>query len=269
MRYVEAEWPKAEFIVGNPPFLGIRLMRNGLGDETVERLFEIYDGRVSREADLVVYWFEKARAALKAGRTKRVGLVATNSIRGGANRRVLDQIVAESRIFEAWSDEPWVIDGAAVRVSLVCFGHGDDILRLDGETTAKINADLASGSLDFTRVRHLIENLDIAYMGDTKGGAFDVTGALARAWLLLPLNPNGRPNSDVLRPWRNGMDLTRRPRDMWIIDFGWEMSEREASLFDAPFEHVKENVFPERSQNRRETYRIHWWRHVEPRPALR
>ncbi len=102
MRYLEAEWPKAEFIVGNPPFLGIRLMRNGLGDETVERLFEIYDGRVSREADLVVYWFEKARAALKAGCTKRAGLVATNSIRGGANRRVLDQIVAESRIFEAW-----------------------------------------------------------------------------------------------------------------------------------------------------------------------
>jgi type II restriction/modification system DNA methylase subunit YeeA len=84
----------------------------------------------------------------------------------------------------------------------------------------------------------------------------------------LPLNPNGRPNSDVLRPWRNGLDITRRPRDMWIIDFGWEISEREASLFEAPFEHIKQHVLPERRKNRRESYRERWWRHVEPRPAL-
>ena len=122
--FIEAEWPNAEFIVGNPPFLGVRLLRQGLGDDAVERLFEIYDGRVSREADLVCYWFERARSAVQAGRTRRVGLVATNSIRGGANRKVLDRIAAESRIFEAWSDEPWIIDGAAVRVSLVCFGQG-------------------------------------------------------------------------------------------------------------------------------------------------
>jgi hypothetical protein len=49
--------------------------------------------------------------------------VATNSIRGGANRRVLDRIVEDSRIFEAWSDEPWIVEGAAVRVSLVCFAE--------------------------------------------------------------------------------------------------------------------------------------------------
>ena len=174
-KYVEAEWPAAEFIVGNPPFLGIRLMRNGLGDETVNRLFEIYDGRVSREADLVVYWFEKARAALKAGQTRRAGLVATNSIRGGANRRVLDQIVADSRIFEAWSDEPWVIDGAAVRVSLVCFGAETGTARLDGTAVAQINADLTSGATDLTRAHRLVQNLDVSFMGDTKGGAFDIS----------------------------------------------------------------------------------------------
>ena len=268
MRYVEAEWPAAEFIIGNPPFLGIRLMRNGLGDETVERLFEIYDGRVSREADLVVYWFEKALAALKAGRAQRVGLVATNSIRGGANRRILDQIVVESRIFEAWGDEPWVIDGAAVRVSLVCFGAETGPVRLDGKSATAINADLTADATNLTRVGRLIENLEVAFMGDTKGGAFDIPGELARGWLRLPLNPNGRPNSDVLRPWRNGMDMTRRARDMWIIDFGWEMSERDASLFEAPFQYIKEHVFPERAKNRRDAYRLRWWRHVEPRPGL-
>jgi type II restriction/modification system DNA methylase subunit YeeA len=266
--YYEAEWPKAEFIVGNPPFLGIRLMRTGLGDDLVERLFLVYDGRVSREADLVCYWFEKARAALKAGSTKRVGLVATNSIRGGANRRVLDQIVVESPIFEAWSDEPWVINGAAVRVSLICFGPEDGMSRLDGRPVAQINADLTAGSTDLTRAHRLAENLDVAFMGDTKGGAFDITGELAREWLLLPSNPNGRINSDVLCPWRNGLDVTRRPRDMWIVDFGWEMSEHEASLFEAPFQHIRENVFPDRAKNRRDAYRLRWWRHVEPRPAM-
>src|SRR5580704_10127571 len=105
-------------------------------------------------------------------------------------------------------------------------------------------------------------------MGDTKGGAFDVPGELARRWLLLPLNPNGRPNSDVLRPWMNGMDLTRRSADKWIIDFGWEMDEREAALYEAPFAHCLANVKPERDKNRREAYRRFWWRHVEPPPGM-
>jgi type II restriction/modification system DNA methylase subunit YeeA len=266
---VEASWPAAEFIVGNPPFLGGKLLRAGLGDEDVEALFHAYAGRVPQEADLVAYWFEKARAHIRAGRATRVGLVATNSMRGGANRRVLDRIADESRIFEAWSDEPWIVDGAAVRVSLVCFGADDDEPRLDGRPASRINADLTSGALDLTKAKRLDENLGASFMGDTKGGAFDVPGELARAWLKLPVNPNGLPNAEVLRPWRNGLDITRRPRGMWIVDFGWEMSEREASLFEAPFEHVRERVLPERSKNRRQSYRKRWWRHVEPRPALR
>jgi type II restriction/modification system DNA methylase subunit YeeA len=146
----EPEWPEAEFIVGNPPFLGGKLMRSGLGDHDVETLFALYRGRVPPEADLVTYWFEKAHAHVKSGQTKRVGLVATNSIRGGANRRVLDRIVSENCIFEAWSDEPWVIDGASVRVSLICFGATDDAPRLDGRPASRINADLTGGALDLT-----------------------------------------------------------------------------------------------------------------------
>ncbi|WP_201456145.1 class I SAM-dependent DNA methyltransferase [Bradyrhizobium macuxiense] len=265
--YMESGWPEAEFIVGNPPFLGVRLMRQALGDNAVKRLFQVYDSQVSREADLVCYWFEKARKAVQAGQASRVGLVATNSIRGGANRKVLEKIAAQSRIFEAWSDEPWVVDGAAVRVSLICFGKGQDALRLDGEPVVSINTDLSS-AINLTQARRLAENTSAAFMGDTKGGAFDIPGDLARKWLRLPVNPNGRPNSDVLRPWRNGMDMTRRSRDMWIIDFGWEMSEHEASLYEAPFQYVKENVLPERAKNRRDTYRERWWRHVEPRPGM-
>jgi type II restriction/modification system DNA methylase subunit YeeA len=265
---VEATWPASEFIIGNPPFLGGKLMRSALGDEYVEGLFKVYEDRVPPESDLVTYWFDKSLRQISAGTSRRAGLVSTNSIRGGANRRVLDRIVEESRLFEAWSDQPWVIDGAAVRVSLICFGTGDDAPRLDGRLASQINSDLTAGTLDLTKAKCLDENIGVSFMGDTKGGAFDVSGELAREWLNMPLNPNGRPNSDVLRPWRNGLDITRRSRDMWIIDFGWEMSEREAALFQAPYEYIKEHVRPERSKNRRDSYRLRWWRHVEPRPAL-
>jgi type II restriction/modification system DNA methylase subunit YeeA len=265
---VEASWPEADFIVGNPPFLGGKLLRRGLGDETVEALFRVYDGRVPAEADLVCYWFAKAWEALQAGRAKRVGLVSTNSIRGGANRKVIEPIAEAGAIFEAWSDEPWTIDGAAVRVSLVCFGEGEIRSVLDGEAVKEIHSDLTGGTGDFSNAHTLSENLGVCFMGDTKGGSFDVPGDLARDWLALPLNPNGRPNSDVLRPWVNGLDIVRRPRDMWIIDFGWIIGEAEAALYEEPFAHIQREVKPVRIENHRESYARNWWRHVEPRPAL-
>ncbi|QGM45063.1 class I SAM-dependent DNA methyltransferase [Methylocystis heyeri] len=264
----EAQWPETDFIIGNPPFLGGKKLRAGLGHDYVERLFAAYDGRVPAEADLVCYWFSKAWEAVGAARAKAVGLVATNSIRGGANRRVLEPIAQANAIFEAWSDEPWTIDGAAVRVSLVCFGATEEERRLDGQPSAAINADLSGRSSDVTLAQRLKENEGVAFMGDTKGGAFDIPGELAREWLRAPLNPNGRPNSEVLRPWVNGLDVTRRPRDMWIIDFGWEMSEDEAAMYEAPFAYVLEHVKPERDKNRRDAYRKYWWRHVEARPAM-
>ncbi len=212
--FVEAKWPEADFIIGNPPFLGGKLIRSGLGDATVETLFQIYAGRVPAEADLVCYWFAKAWEALLAGRAKRVGLVATNSIRGGANRRVLEPIAEVGAIFEAWSDEPWTIDGAAVRVSLLCFGNRPETAMLDGKAANTIPSDLSDAASDLPKALTLRENAGVGFMGDTKGGAFDIEGKLARAWLTEPINPNGRPNSDVLAPWVNGLDVTRRPRDI-------------------------------------------------------
>jgi len=266
--YEEARWPDAEFVVGNPPFLGGKLLRSGLGSEAVERLFSIYNNRVPREGDLVTYWFAKSGEAVELGRSRRVGLVATNSIRGGANRRLLDRIFGRARVFEAWSDEPWIVDGAAVRVSLVCFSNDSDPAHLDGLPVAAINANLTSGATDLTKAVRLSENRSIAYMGDTKGGAFDIPGDVARDWLKLPANPNGRSNADVLRPWMNGMDITRRWSGKWIVDFGWEMSEAQAALYEVPFQYVLEHVKPIRAQNRRDTYKRFWWRHVEPRPAM-
>ena len=147
-----------------------------------------------------------------------------------------------------------MIDGAAVRVSLICFARGDDACvsgaRLDGEPVDEIYTDLTArrgrAGLDLTRVRRLPENTSVAFMGDTKGGPFDVAGDQARTWLSLPANPNGRTNADVLKPWINGMDLTRRPAGNWIVDFGWTMSEGDAALYEEPFRWAKEHVYPMR-----------------------
>ena len=267
----EPEWPVADVVIGNPPFIGGKLLNANLGEDYVSRIFTVYEGRVPAEADLVCYWFVKAGEHIGSGKTKRAGLVSTNSIRGGANRRALQTATEDCPIFEAWSDEPWVIDGAAVRVSLVCFSRPDDGAeleqRLDGQLVDAVHPDL-TGNVDLTKAQRLCRNIGIAFMGDTKGGPFDVPGEQAREWLREPANPNGRPNSDVLKPWVNGMDLTRRPADKWIVDFGWSMMQEEAALYEAPFQHTKEHVYPMRQQNRREAYRIHWWQHVEPRPGM-
>ena len=266
----EADWPEADVIIGNPPFLGGKLLITHLGEQYVSQLMRAYKGRVPAEADLVCYWFEKAGRQIKTHETTRAGLVATNSIRGGANRRALQAATADQRIFEAWSDEEWVVDGAAVRVSLVCFSGPDDNYvsgcRLDGEAVDEIHHDLTAG-IDFTGVGRLTVNAGAAFMGDTKGGAFDVAGDQAREWLTAP-NPNARPNAEVLKPWMNGRDVTRRPAGKWIIDFGSTMSAADAALYEAPYEWAKEHVFPERENNRRESYRDYWWRHAEPRQGM-
>ena len=272
----EPEWPKADVVIGNPPFLGGKLLIGGLGEDYVSGMFAAWEGRVPPEADLVCYWFVKAGEQVGTGMAKRVGLVATNSIRGGANRRALQAATAGRPVFDAWSDEPWVIDGAAVRVSLVCFSGTDDgyrpETRLDGKPADEIHADLTArrggAGIDLTAARRVPANGGVAFMGDTKSGAFDVSGDLAREWLRLPANPNGRPNADVLKPWVNGMDLTRRPAGKWIVDFGWEMSEADAALYEAPFAHVKEHVWPSRQRNRAPAVRKFWWRHERPRPEM-
>ena len=264
---LEPEWPKATVIVGNPPFLGVRMMRANLDDEYVDAIFAVYEGRVSHEADLVTYWHEKARAMIEAGKVKRVGLLATQGIRGGANRRVLERVKTTGDIFFAWSDEPWVVEGAAVHVSLIGYDDGQEKERmLDGRRVAAINANLTSG-LDLTVVGRLRENANIAFQGPVKVGPFDIAGELAESMLASP-NPDGRSNADVVRPWVNGSDLTGRPRGMWIIDFH-EMSETEAALYEAPFEYVKLHVRPLRVENRREKRRRLWWQHGETVPGLR
>jgi hypothetical protein len=264
----EAGWPAAEFIVGNPPFLGGKLMRRGLGYDYLDTLFRVFDGRVPREADFVTYWHEKARAQIEQGALRRAGLLATQGIRGGANRRILERIKRTGDIFFARSDDPWVLSGAAVHISFVGQDDGTQTEReLNGRPATSINPNLTTG-IDLSTARRMSENVGVAFMGDTKGGPFDIDARTASMLVARP-NPDGRPNTDVVRPWANGLDITRRPRNMWIIDFGIDMPEAEAALYEAPFEYVREHVRPERIENARIAYAERWWLHVEARSGMR
>jgi type II restriction/modification system DNA methylase subunit YeeA len=277
----EPEWPAVDVVVGNPPFLGGKQLRKNLGNEEVDAMFAVWRGRVARESDLCCYWFEKARAAIEDGRAQRVGLLATQAIRGGANRRVLERIKQTGDIFYAQSDRKWIQDGVTVRVSMVGFDDGSETRRrlnqipddnpegaLDRALPVEgIHADLSSG-LDLTTARRLKANQGISFMGDTKVGPFEISGAVARRLLTLP-NPHGKPNSDVVRPWVNGLDITRRPRDMWIVDFPPGTSEKDAALYETPFKLVSTTVKPKRTANARVAYAAKWWVHAEPRPEMR
>ena len=269
----EASWPRADAVVGNPPFLGDKKMRAELGDRYTETLRKTYEGRVPGGADLVCYWFEKARAQIAAGQLTAAGLVSTNSIRGGANRKVLDAIEQSTRLFEAWSDEAWVNEGAAVRVSLVAFGASEQAPALDGLPVPAIHADLSAASdgaatTDLTTARVLPTNKAACFIGGMKKGPFDISGELARHWLQQP-NPHGLSNALVVKPWFNGLDVTRRPLDQWIVDFGLDMSEADASLFEAPFAYVRAHVLPQRAEVRNELEKSRWWLHARPAPDLR
>jgi type II restriction/modification system DNA methylase subunit YeeA len=262
----EADWPAAEFIVGNPPFLGAKLLRHGLGNGYVETLFDIFGDRLPGMADLAAYWHEKARAAIAAGRTKRAGLLATQSIRGGGSRRALERIKGTGEIFFARSDDAWVLAGANVHISFVGQDDGTETDReLDGRSVGDINPNLTAG-VDVTRARRLHENQGIAFIGDQKSGPFDVDDVTARAMLGDP-NPDSRSNSAVVRPWVNGDDFTSRPLSRWIIDFGVDIAETEAALYEAPFEHVRGHVRPQRTASGIGAEQ--WWLHWRPRPAMR
>ncbi len=264
----EARWPTVDYIVGNPPFLGHFPFREQLGDRYVNAVYDLYGDRIPNSSDLCCYWLEKARAQIADGKAKRAGLLATQAIRFQSNRPVLVNIKESGDIFAAVSDQDWVLDGANVHISIICFDDGSETTRvLDGERVNNINADLTGGA-DVTQARHLTENDDLSFMGVTKVGPFEITGEVAQEMLRQP-NVHGKPNSDVIKRWLIGRDINQVSRDMWIIDFGVDMSEGDAALYEAPFEYVVANVKPERLQNNRRRYAELWWIHAEARPGMR
>ena len=246
-------------------------MRQELGDEYVDEIYALYGERIPNSSDLCCYWFEKARAQIEAGSCKRAGLLATQAIRFQSNRPVLQRIKESGDIFHVISDREWRSndpEAASVNISIICFDDGCEERRvLNGVGTSNINPDLTHGP-DLTQAKRLSENTGISFAGEKKHGPFEITHEVAEYMLSQP-NVHGKPNSDVVKPWIIGRDINQTSRDMWIIDFGTEMSEADAALYEVPFEHIRSVVKPQRDNHRDARLRRNWWLHGRPRVEMR
>ncbi len=286
-RYInptKAEWPEADYIVGNPPFIGASTMRRALGDGYVDAVRKVYKGAVPESADFVMHWWHIAAEKVRHGEVKRFGFITTNSLRQTFNRRVLEPHLNDSKkplsLAFAVPDHPWVDgnDGAAVRIAMTVGVPGDEpgVLRQvtqeshnDDDSRAvdlsarkgKLFADLSIGA-NVAGAQPLKANGGISSPGvKLHGSGFIVTREQAEQ-LGLGTTP-GLEN--LIRDYRNGRDLTQRPRNVMVIDlFGLEAAEVR-DQFPAVYQWVAERVKPERDQNKRATYRDNWWLFGEPR----
>ncbi|HET9032732.1 MAG TPA: DNA methyltransferase [Dokdonella sp.] len=289
-RYVnprKAAWPEADFVVGNPPFIGASTMRSALGDGYTEALRATWP-EVPESADFVMYWWHHAAVLTQHGALERFGFITTNSIRQTFNRRVIEAAMGSSKqplsLAFAIPDHPWVdsADGAAVRIAMTVgmVGDAEGQLRIvESETdtekdevaitlrhrTGLIHADLRSGA-DVGSSHTLRANLNISHRGlQLIGAGFIVTPERAASLGLGTVDGL----KSLIRPYRNGRDLTDSPREVMVIDlFGLEIDDIR-NRFPALFQHILEHVKPVRDQNSRKSYRDSWWIHGEPRRSLR
>ena len=258
----EPEWPKVDVVVGNPPFLGGQKLLRELGDEYVGRL-RVQHPNLHASTDLVTYWFEKARQQIENNKVKRVGLLATQTIRKGFNRPVLNYIKDTGDIFMAWPDREWVLDGAAVRVSMIGFDDGTENHKiLDGQPVVNINSDLTA-DIDITKAITLKSNLELSFEGCKKSGDFQINFDTAKQMV-----DDDAQNETVVKIWINGQDLTRRFRNMWIIDFA-EMPLEQARHYQMPYQYIDATVKPSRLTNNEKRQREYWWQFARPRPEMR
>jgi hypothetical protein len=313
-RYVNprpATWPEADFVVGNPPFIGAASLRRALGDGYAEALRAAWP-QLPESADFVMVWWLNAGLLARQGKIRRFGFITTNSLKQVFNRRVLEALMQGEhvgasllakpgadqasiasklaptapplRLAFAIPDHPWVdaADGAAVRIAMTVGDTGTEPGRLftvagesqGGEDSlevsltekiGRINADLTVGA-DLNRAAGLIANARISGRGfQLMGAGFIVTPTEAAALGLGTL-----PGLESrIRPYRNGRDLTDRPRGVLVIDLFGLAAEDVRRDYPAVYQWLLERVKPERDQNNRASYRDNWWVFGEPRRELR
>lgn len=283
-----AEWPKADYIIGNPPFIGASTMRRSLGDGYVDAVRQVFKGVVPDSADFVMYWWHTAAENVRKGNAQRFGFITTNSLKQTFNRRVLEPHLNDSKmplsLAFAVPDHPWVDgnDGAAVRIAMTVGVQGTQPgslnrivseMKSESETrkvdiasvTGKIFSDLTIGA-DVASALPLTANLGLTFPGiEPHGKAFVVSPDEARE---LGLGKRSGLESHI-RPYLNGRDLTGKPRNALVIDlFGLEIDDVKLR-FPEVYQWVKERIKPERDHNPRPSRRDKWWIFGEPCPKFR
>jgi len=287
-----AEWPAADFIVGNPPFVGAARMRDALGGAYTTALRKVYAGHVPESSDLVMFWWYRAAAIVQAGQAERFGFITTNSLKQTSNRRVLqpflDGDAAPLQLVFAVPDHPWVEggDGAAVRVALtvaepraVGIASTGQLLRVrsesvpEGDDAAEVLFDVEQGAIqpdlsigaDLDSARPLLANADLTSRGVQLYGAGFILPE-AEAAELLAADPAAK---SVIRPYLNGRDFTGNSRGALVIDFFGLTDLQALQRFPQLYQRVVERVKPERDQSKEARVKANWWLHGRTRDEMR
>lgn len=280
-RYVgarKAQWPQADFIVGNPPFIGKLRMREALGDGYAEALRQAWQ-EVPDSADFVMFWWQHAAALVAAGHSRRMGLITTNSLRQTFNRRVVQAALdAGTHLHLAIADHPWVdsANGAAVRIAMTVLAAGageGQLLRVveeqagaEGEVVVTLagqvgllHADLSIGA-NINQAVPLSANSELSNIGVIPLGS---------GFILTKQEADALGNLAILRDYRNGKDLTATPRMVKVIDT-YNLSQDELrAKYPSAYQWLYDRVKPERDQNPRKGRRENWWRFGEDHPRVR
>ena len=287
-----ADWPQADFIVGNPPFIGNKRMRDDLGSGYVETLRRVYPATLEA-SDFVMFWWHKAAELVRSGKCRRFGFITTNSIRQSSNRQVLRHHLIqlnETRttpplaLRMAIPDHPWVesAEGAAVRIAMTVAGlkkpdRSGELRRViaenpteDGEVLVRlefargvIHPDLTVGA-DIGSMPAMKANDGLSFMGVTLVGDFTIAPEE-----LSELGLGGKKKPDVVKSYLIGKDLTQIPRGVDLIDFFGLEEDQARKNYPELFERLLTTVKPLRDHNKRDSYRLKWWIFGEPRTAMR
>lgn len=280
-RYVgarQAQWPQADFIVGNPPFIGAASMRAALGDGYVQALRGAWP-EVPESADFVMFWWHHAAAQVAAGDARRMGLITTNSLRQTFNRRVVQAALDKGcHLHMAIPDHPWVdgANGAAVRIAMTVAAPGageGQLFTVTGERAGEhgevavelveraglIHADLSAGA-NVASAHSLNANQNLSNRGVQLFGA---------GFIVEPEQAATLGDFPLIRHYRNGRDLTDKPRGVMVIDAFGLTAEQLRNQHPSAYQWLLETVKPERDLNNRDSRKKNWWLFGETNPKLR
>lgn len=281
-----ANWPEADFIVGNPPFVGNKRMRVILGDGYTEALRNAYKNAVSDTSDFVMYWWYKAAQYLVSEKAKRFGFITTNSITQIFNRKIVDHFIGTGKplsLIYAFSDHPWVdsSDGAAVRIAMTVASKGNRVGVLQSvvseETSdgveikitikgneGQINSNLTIGA-NTSKAQILEANSKLASQGANPLGL----GFRLNVTDIQKYGYDKQNLIEVIRPYAIGRDIVQKFEEKFVIDFTGLSEEEARDKYPSLYQHLLIYVKPERDLNRRETRKNNWWLFGENAPMFR
>lgn len=283
-KYMNAQrgkWPTADYIVGNPPFIGNKRMRERLGDGYTEAVRRTH-GTVPETVDFVMYWWEQAAAATAKGKTERFGFITTNSISQAFNRVVVEA-ASRVRIVYAIPDHPWIdsADGADVRIAMTVGSRGDGTTVLD-QVTSETEIPDGYGELAVTFERSIGKLTSSLRLGADIHSAVALRANRGLACPGVQLSGQGfivessnlalfssATRLGIVKKYLTGGEINGRPKERYVIDAYGLSEEQLRTRYPDAYQHLLVNVFPERSQNPRPVYAKNWWVHSEPRSKFR